>query len=187
MSQASAVHELRASRYTSWILKRQRTQKSNCQHTLDLGESKGVSELKKKEKKTTSASLTHLQPLTVWITINWKTLKEIGVPDHLTCLLRNLHMGQETTVRTRHGTCDWFKIGKGVWEGCILTPCLFNLYTEWKWKSLSPVQLCGHSLEGLCWSWTSDTLATWCKEPTYWKRPWCWERLMAKGEEGGRG
>ena len=57
----------------------------------------------------------------------WKILKEMGIPDHLTCLLRNLYAGQEATVRTRHGTMDWFKIGKGVHQGCILSPCLFNL------------------------------------------------------------
>ena len=58
-------------------------------------------------------------------------LKEMGIPDHLTCLLRNLYAGQETTVRTRHGTTDWFKIGKGVRQGCILSPCLFNLHAEY--------------------------------------------------------
>ena len=61
----------------------------------------------------------------------WKILQEMGIPDHLTCLLRNLYAGQEATVRTRHGTTDWFQIGKGVRQGCILSPCLFNLYTEY--------------------------------------------------------
>ena len=60
----------------------------------------------------------------------WKILKEMEIPDHLTCLLRNLYAGQETTVRTGHGT-DWFQIGKGVRQGCILSPCLFNLYAEY--------------------------------------------------------
>ena len=60
----------------------------------------------------------------------WKILKEMGIPDLLTCLLRNLYGSQETTVRTRHGTTDWFQIGKGARQGCILSPCLFNLYTE---------------------------------------------------------
>ena len=59
----------------------------------------------------------------------WKILEEMGIPDHLTCLLRNLYAGQEATVRTGHGTTDWFQIGKGVCQGCILSPCLFNLYT----------------------------------------------------------
>ena len=61
----------------------------------------------------------------------WKILKEMGIPDHFTCLLRNLYAGQEATVRTRHGTMDWFKIGKEVWQCCILSPCLFNLYAEY--------------------------------------------------------
>ena len=60
----------------------------------------------------------------------WKILKEMGIPDHLTCLLRNLYAGQEATVRTGHGTTDWSHIGKGVRQGCILSPCLFNLYAE---------------------------------------------------------
>ena len=61
----------------------------------------------------------------------WKILKEMGIPDHLTCLLRNLYAGEEATVRTRHGTTDWFQIGKGVQQGCILSPCLLNLYAEY--------------------------------------------------------
>ena len=61
----------------------------------------------------------------------WKILKEMGIPDHLTCLLRNLYAGQEATVRTVHGTIDWFQIGKGLSQGCILSPCLFNLYAEY--------------------------------------------------------
>ena len=61
----------------------------------------------------------------------WKILQEMGIPDHLTCLLRNLYVGQEATVRTGHGTTDWFQIGKGVCQVCILSPCLFNLYAEY--------------------------------------------------------
>ena len=71
------------------------------------------------------------KPLTVWITINRKILKEMGIPDHLTCLLRNLYAGQEATFRTGLGTTDWFQIGKGVLQGCIFSPCLFNLYAEY--------------------------------------------------------
>ena len=78
-----------------------------------------------------SALLTMPKPLTVWITINWKILKEMGISDHLTCLLRNLYASQEATVRTGHGTTDWFQIGKRVCQGCILSPCLFNLYAEY--------------------------------------------------------
>ena len=91
--------------------------------------------LKKQEssrKTSISALLPMPKPLTMWITINWKILKEMGILDHLTCLLTNLYAGQEATVRTGHGTTDWFQIGKGVRQGCILSPCLFNLYTEYK-------------------------------------------------------
>ena len=68
----------------------------------------------------------------MWILLDklWKILKETGIPDHLTCLLRNLYAGQRATVRTRHGTTDWFQIGKGVRQGCVLSPCLFNLYAD---------------------------------------------------------
>ena len=65
----------------------------------------------------------------------WKILREMGIPDHLTCLLRNLYAGQEATVRTGHRTTDWFPIGKGVHQGCILSPCLFNLYAEYIMKN----------------------------------------------------
>ena len=75
------------------------------------------------QKNIFSALLTMPKLLTVWITINWKILKEMGIPDHLTCFLRNLYAGQEATVRTGHGTTDWFQIGKGVCQGCILSPC----------------------------------------------------------------
>ena len=71
------------------------------------------------QKKPSSALLTTPKPLTVWITTNWRILKEMGIPDHLTCLLRNLYAGQEATVRTGP---DWFQIGKGVLQGCILSP-----------------------------------------------------------------
>ena len=82
-------------------------------------------------KTSISALLTMPKPLTVWITINCgKILQEMGIPDHLTCLLRNLYAGQEATVRTGHGTTDWFHIRKGVYQGYILSPCLFNLYAE---------------------------------------------------------
>ena len=69
--------------------------------------------------------------LTVWITTNWKILKEMGIPNHLTCLLRNLYADQEETVRTWHRTIDWLQIRKGICQGCILSPCLFNLYAEY--------------------------------------------------------
>ena len=82
-------------------------------------------------KTSISALLTMPKPLTVDHNKLWKILKEMGIPDHLTCLLRNVYAGQEATIRTRHGTMDWFQIGKGVCQGCILSPCLFNLYAEY--------------------------------------------------------
>ena len=87
---------------------------------------------KAREFKKKSASLTTLKPFNC-IDHNrlWKILKEIRTPDHLTCLLRNLYVGQEATVRIKHGTTDWFKTGKGVRQGYILSPCLFNLYAEY--------------------------------------------------------
>ena len=75
------------------------------------------------------------KPLTLWITINWKILKEMGIPDHLTCLLRNLNAGQEARVRTGHGTTDWFQMRKGVHQGCVLSACLFNLYADYIMKN----------------------------------------------------
>ena len=94
--------------------------------------SAGSSKKQESSRKTSiSALLTMPKPLTVWITINWKILKEMGIPDHLTCLLRNLYVGQEATVTTGHGTTDWFQIGQGVHQGCILSSCLFNFYAEY--------------------------------------------------------
>ena len=83
------------------------------------------------QKNITSALLTVPKPLTAWITTNWKILQEMGISDHLTCLLRNLYAGQETTVRIGPGAMDWFLVGKGVGQGCILSPCLFNLYPDY--------------------------------------------------------
>ena len=79
------------------------------------------------QKKTSlSASLTILKLLTVWITTNWKILKDTEPADHLTCLLRNLYASQETTIRTLYGTTDWFRIEKEVYQRCLLSPCLLN-------------------------------------------------------------
>ena len=72
-----------------------------------------------------------LKPSTVWIATNWKILKEMGITDHLTCLLRHLYGGQEATLRTRHGTTDWFQIGRGISQDCILSPYLFNISVEY--------------------------------------------------------
>ena len=99
---------------------------------IKLSTSAGSWKKQESSRKTSIfALLTMPKPLTVWITINWKILKEMGIPNHLACLLRNLYAGQEATVRTGHGTTDWFQIRKGVHRGCILSPCLFNLYAEY--------------------------------------------------------
>ena len=89
----------------------------------------------KKQESSRKSSISAFLPmpkfLTVWITTNWKILQEMGIPDHLTFLLRNVYAVQEATVKTGHGTTDWFQIGNGVCQGCILSPCLFNLYAEY--------------------------------------------------------
>ena len=94
------------------------------------------------------------KPLTVWITRNWRILKEMGIPDNLTFLLRILYAGQEATVRTGHETTDRFQIGKGVCQGCILSPCLFNFYAEyimrrWAGRSTSWNQDCWEKINDL--------------------------------------
>ena len=83
------------------------------------------------QKISTSVSLTTWKTLTMWITTNCGKFLEMRIPDHLTCLLRNLHAGQDATVRTRHGTMNWLKIEKGVRQWCILSSCLFKLYAEY--------------------------------------------------------
>ena len=99
---------------------------------VKLPTSVGSSKKQESSRKTsTFALLTSPKPLTLWITTNWKILKEMGIPDHLNCLLRNLYAGQEATLRNGHGTMDRLQIGKGVRQGCILSPCLFNLYAEY--------------------------------------------------------
>ena len=118
-SQASTVHEPRISRCSGWISKRQRNQKSNCQPPLDH------------RQINLLCLFTMLKILTFCITTNWKIVKEMGMPDHLTCLLRNLFACQEATGITIHGTTNWFQIGTGVQQACILSPCLFNLYAEY--------------------------------------------------------
>ena len=87
--------------------------------------------LKKQESSRKTSTSVMPKLLTVWITTNWKILQEMEIPGHFTCLLRNLYAGQEVTVRAGHGTTDWFQIGKGECQGCILSPCLFNLYAEY--------------------------------------------------------
>ena len=123
--QARLQHEPWTSRSSSWFLKRQRSQRSNCQHPMDHWKSKRVPKI---------IYFCFIDYAKAFDCVDhnklWKILKEMGIPDHLTCLLRNLYAGQETAARTGHGTTDCFQIGKGVRQGCILSPCLFNLYAE---------------------------------------------------------
>ena len=109
------------------------------------------------------------KPLTVWITTKWKILKEMQIPDHLTCLLRNLYAGQEAAVRTGHGTTDWFQIGKGVHQGYLSSPCLFNLYAEYIMQNTgldeaqAGIKISGRNLNNFRHA-NDITLMTECKE-----------------------
>ena len=108
---------------------------------IKLPTSTGSSKKQENSRKTSfSALLTMPKPLTMWITTNWKILKEIGIPDHLTCLLRNLYAGQGATVKTEHGKKDWFQIRKGIRQGCILSPCLLNLYAQYIMRNAGEAQ-----------------------------------------------
>ena len=110
----------------------------------------------------------------------WKILKEIGIPDHLTCLLRNLYAGQEATVRTGHGTADWFQIRKGVCQGCILSPCWLNLYAEYIMRNAgldeaqSGIKTARRNINNL--RYTDDTTLRgwdgWMTSPTQWTWGW---------------
>ena len=122
------------------------------------------------------------KPLTVCITTNWKILKEMGVPDHLTCLLINLYAGQKATV-TGHGTMDWFQIGKGVRQGCLLSPCLFNLYVEYIMRNVSldeaqaGIKISGRNINNLRYA-DDTTLITLCRKQRGTKEP------LDKGKRG---
>ena len=99
---------------------------------IKLPASTGSSKKQESSRKTsTTALLTMPKPVTVWITTNWNILNDMGIPALITCLLRNLYVGQEATVKTGLLTMGWFKIGKGVRQGCVLSPYLFNLYAEY--------------------------------------------------------
>ena len=114
---------------------------------IKLPTSIGSSKRQKSSRKTSiSALLTMPKPLTEHNNL-WKILKEMGIPDHLTCLLRNLYVGHEATVRSGHGTIDWFQIGKGVHQGCILSPYLFNLYYIMRNTGYFSAQTMKHRLE----------------------------------------
>ena len=123
-------------------------------------------------------------PLTVWITTNWKILMDMGIPDHLTCFLRNLYAGQEATVRTRHGTMDWFQIGKGAHQDCILSPSLFNLYAEYIMRNIgldkaqAGIRIAGRNISNLRYA-DDPTLMAESKEEL--------KRLLMKVKEESEG
>ena len=114
----------------------------------------------------------------------WKILKEIGIPEHLTYLLRNLYAGQEATVRTGHGTTDWFQIGKGIRQGCILSPCLLNLYAEYIMRNAgleeaqAGIKIAGRNINNLRYA-DSTTLMAESEEElkSLW---WKWKRRVKK-------
>ena len=133
---------------------------------IKLPTSAGSSKKQESSRKaSTSALLTMPKPSTVWIATNWKILKEMGIPDHLICLLRNLYAGQEATVRTRHGTTDWFQIRKGVHQGCILSPCLFSLYAVCIMrnagldKAQAGIKFAGRNISNLMYADTTTLMA----------------------------
>ena len=116
--------------------------------------------------------------------ILWKILKEMGIPDHLTCLLRNLYAGQEATVRIGHGTTGWFHVGKGVCQDCILSPCLFNLYAEYiMWnarldEAKAGIKTAGRNINNLRYA---DDTTLMAKAERNWRASWWkWRRRMKK-------
>ena len=125
--------------------------RSNCQHLLNHRNSK-----RDPEKKIYFCFIDYTKAFDC-VDHNklWKILQEMGIPDYLTCLLRNLYADQEATFRNRHGTKDWFQIGKGVRQGCMLSPCLFNLYAEytmqnaWLDEAQARVKIAGRNINNL--------------------------------------
>ena len=105
--------------------------------------------IKEKQDNSRKTSPPASLPLTVWIATNWTIFKEMGIPNHLSYLLRNLYAGQEAAIKTRHGTMDWFKFGKGVWQNFVLSPCLFNLHAEFSsvHKSCEMIGWMNHKLK----------------------------------------
>ena len=133
---------------------------------IKLPTSAQSSKKQKNSRKTSiSALLTMPNSLTVDCNKLWKILKEMGIPDHLTCLLRNLYAGQEAAVRTGHGTIDWFQIGKGVHQGCILSPCLFKLYTAYIMLNASldeaqaGIKIAGRNINNLRYAYDTTLMA----------------------------
>ena len=146
-------------------LERQRNQRSSCQHYWII------------EKATEFQKNIYFYFIYWGKAFNcvdhnklWKILQEMGIPDHLPCLLRNLYAGQETTVRTGHGTMDWFQIGKGICQGCILSPCLFNLYAEYILRNAgleeaqAGIKIAGRNINNLRYAYDTTLMAESKKE-----------------------
>ena len=135
-------------------------------------------------KTFTSPLLTTPKPLTVCLTTNWKFFKEMGIPDHFTCLLRNPYAGQEATVRTGHEITDWFQIRNGVCQGCILSPCLFNLHAEYIMQNAGLDEAQAGVKIGKEISITTDVHITpplWQKTKSNWRASWWkWKRRVKK-------
>ena len=126
----------------------------------------------------------YAKALTVWITINRKILKEMGIPDHLSCLLRNQYAGQKAAVRTGHGTTDWFLTGKRVRQGCILSPCLFNLYAEYiMWntrleEAQAGIKIAGRNINNFRYADVTTLMAE--SEEELKSSWWKWKRRVKK-------
>ena len=120
-----------------------------------------IKKARKFQKNIYFCFIDYAKAFDLWITTNWKILHEIGIPDHLTCVLRNLCASQEATVRTEHGRTDLFQIRKGLHQGCLLSPCLFNLYTEYIMRisglneSQAEIKIAGRNITNL--SYVDDT------------------------------
>ena len=120
----------------------------------------------------------------------WKILEQMGIPDHLTCLLRNLYVGQEATVKTGHGTTNWFQIKKGVCQGCILSPCLFNLYAEYIMKKAgleeaqAGIKIAGRNINKLRYADDTDLMAE--SEEELRSRKWQPTPVFLPGESQGQ-
>ena len=148
-------------------------QRSNCQHPLDHRKSKRVPE------KHWLLLYWWCHRLCVDHNKRWKILKERGIPDHLTNLLRNLYAGQEATIRTRHETTNWYQIGKGVCQGCILSPYLFNLYAEYIMRNAgleeteAGIKIAGRNINNLRYA---DDTTLMAEKASWWK----WKRRMKK-------
>ena len=141
------------------VLEKAEDPRSNCQHPLDHWKSKRV------PKNIYFCFIDYAKAFDC-VDHNklWKILKKMVIPDHLTCLLRNLYAGQEATVRIGHGTTDWFQIGKGVCQGCILSPCLFDLYAEYIMRNFgleeaqAGIKIAGWNINNLRWQLITPSL-----------------------------